>query len=36
VSWIGTTPAANLRDVREAVKDRVDEFINDWLTANPK
>jgi hypothetical protein len=26
----------NAQDVREAVKDQVDSFLNDWLTVNPK
>ncbi len=34
--FIGTVGAANLSSVRESVRDRVDEFINAYLAANPK
>jgi len=33
VSGIGM---GRITDIREAVKDRVDEFINAWLSVNPK
>jgi len=40
VTWdagaVGSISATNLRDVLNSVRDLVDEFINDWLTANPK
>jgi hypothetical protein len=32
----GTVDAANVRELHDAVNDFVDEFVNDWLTANPK
>ena len=35
-SGIGTVGLANIKDVRERVKDQVDEFLNDYLAANPK
>jgi hypothetical protein len=33
---VGTSLAANLGTVRERVKDQVDQFINAWLSVNPK
>ena len=33
---IGTAPANRLHQVRDAVRDNVDEFINAYLAANPK
>lgn len=33
---IVTVGASHLRDIRDTVKDRIDEFINDYLAANPK
>ena len=36
-SSIGTASPNSLRSaVRESVKDRVNSFLNNWLTANPK
>ena len=32
----GYTPKDNLRLIREALADQVDQFINDYLTVNPK
>jgi hypothetical protein len=36
VSSFGTIPKQNLRNLRDSVKDLVDEFINVYLAANPK
>lgn len=39
ITWqntrVGTVGANNLRQVRDDLKDDVDRFVNDWLTANP-
>lgn len=35
VGTIGTTDKENLRNIREAVTDQTDRFINAYLTANP-
>jgi len=36
VGVFGEVPKLNVRDLRNSVKDIVDQFINDYLTANPK
>jgi hypothetical protein len=37
-TWnVGTTISnPNVQGIRDSVKDRVDEFLNDWLSVNPK
>jgi len=35
-SYAGIVGAKYIRDIREAVKDLVDEFANDYLAVNPK
>ena len=35
-SFMGTVGASNVNDIRDSVKDKVDEFINDYLSVNPK
>jgi len=39
ITWqhtrVGTVGANNLRQARDDLKDDVDRFVNDWLTANP-
>lgn len=34
--YVGTVGSSKLRDLREAVADEVDIFINDYLAENPK
>lgn len=34
--YVGTVGSSNLRNLREAVADEVDVFINDYLAENPK
>jgi hypothetical protein len=38
ITWIRQRVALlyNSQDIREAVKDEVDTFLNDWLSVNPK
>jgi hypothetical protein len=36
VAGVGTVGRDNLRDIRNSTKDRVDEFINAYLSVNPK
>jgi len=36
VAEVGTVGRDNLRDIRNSTKDRVDEFINAYLSVNPK
>jgi hypothetical protein len=36
VTKVGIQPAESLGALREAVKDSVNEFINDWLAVHPK
>ncbi len=33
---VGTAEGGNLRDVRETLRDKVDQFINAYLSVNPK
>jgi len=39
ITWqntrVGSVGASNLREVRDDLKDDMDKFVNDWLTANP-
>jgi hypothetical protein len=32
----GLGTPSNIREIREFIKDKVDQFLNAWLTANPK
>ena len=40
VTWsvgaVGTVGRSNLRDIRNSIKDHVDEFLNAYLSVNPK
>jgi hypothetical protein len=39
ITWqntrVGSVGASNLRQVRDDLKDDMDQFVNDWRTANP-